>query len=309
MLSILIPAYNYNITKLVGDLHQQAVDATIEFEIIVMEDGSTLFLDENKTVSELEFCRYISLEENIGRSAIRNKLGDEAKYAHLLFLDCDTGISHDAFIRNYIPFCHQECVVLGGRIYEENIDSRHSLLAGYGKERERNDAENVKKREKYRPFTSPNFLIPKSIFNKIRFDESIKNYGHEDTIFGVMLKRESVAINCIDNPVVHIGIEDNRAFVDKTEKALYNLFSLHHSGKYPGLASESKILTHYLRLERCYLVPVIALIHKICRNQIKKNLFGATPSLFLFDLYKLGVLCSFSSEEEKRQKGSKNKER
>ena len=44
MLSILIPTYNYNITRLVVDLHQQALDTYVDFEIIVIEDGSTLFV-------------------------------------------------------------------------------------------------------------------------------------------------------------------------------------------------------------------------------------------------------------------------
>jgi len=74
MLSILIPAYNYNITRLATELHRQAMDSGVEFELIVMEDGSERFVADNKKISELEFCRHIILEKNIGRSAIRNKL-------------------------------------------------------------------------------------------------------------------------------------------------------------------------------------------------------------------------------------------
>lgn len=73
MISILIPTYNYNIANLTKELHRQALEQYAEFEIIVMEDGSTLFLNENRVVDELEFCRHIILSENIGRSAIRNK--------------------------------------------------------------------------------------------------------------------------------------------------------------------------------------------------------------------------------------------
>ena len=48
MLSILIPTYNFNITKLVGELHYQAMENYVDFEIIVMEDGYGYFLDEKE---------------------------------------------------------------------------------------------------------------------------------------------------------------------------------------------------------------------------------------------------------------------
>lgn len=82
MLSILIPTYNHNITDLVSELHKQAMETYVDFEIIVMEDGSTLFLNENKNVKVYENCTYIVHEKNSGRSAIRNQLVDEAKYEH-----------------------------------------------------------------------------------------------------------------------------------------------------------------------------------------------------------------------------------
>lgn len=294
MISILIPVYNYNVTQLVNDLHQQATDAYVEFEIIVMEDGSTLFTDENRMISELNFCRYIPLKKNIGRSAIRNKLADEAKYDHLLFLDCDSGLYNQYYIQKYLTFCHEDCVVLGGRVYEKNVEPAYSLLHTYGKERERNDLENLKKRKKHPLFTSPNFLISKSIFNQIRFDESIKGYGHEDTLFGIMLQRKGIEFKYIDNPVVHIGIEDNETFICKTEKALENLFSLYQSGKYPELVKESPILSFYEKIKWFRLRGLCRLFYRLFYKPIRKNLLSASPSLFLFDVYKLGVLCGLS---------------
>ena len=65
MLSILIPTYNYDITKLVTDLHQQATDLEIVFEIIVMEDGSEKYITENQKINALSGCRSIILNKNI----------------------------------------------------------------------------------------------------------------------------------------------------------------------------------------------------------------------------------------------------
>lgn len=289
MLSILIPVYNYNVVDLVNSLHEQAVESLVDFEIIVMEDGSVSFTDINKSIGNLNNCRHIQLPKNIGRSAIRNKLADEAKYDHLLFLDCDAGISNKYFIQKYLAFCHENCVVAGGRIYQEKIEPQFSLLSKYGRMRERNELHNIKK---YKNFTSPNFLISKPVFNSIRFDESIKGYGHEDTVFGIMLKEKNIEVKYIDNPVVHIGIEDNVTFIAKTEKGINNLYTLYSSGKYSSLASESKILSFYLKLKKYRLTFAVRGMHTAFKGLIRKNLVSKDPSLFLYDVYKLGVLCS-----------------
>ena len=37
-------------------------------------------------------------------------------------------------------------------------------------------------------------MIPKSIFSNIKFDEKISTYGHEDTLFGELLKKSQIKI-------------------------------------------------------------------------------------------------------------------
>jgi len=298
MLSILIPTYNHNITDLVSELHKQAMETYVDFEIIVMEDGSTLFLNENKNVKVFENCTYIAHEKNSGRSAIRNQLADEAKYNHLLFLDCDAEICSTNFVSKYIVFCKDDNVVLGGRIYDQNNENQqYSLIRKYGMERERNDYHNLSDRRKFPMFTTPNFLISKEIFNKIRFDESIKGYGHEDTIFGIMLHKLQIEFIFIDNPVKHIGLETNKVFIRKTENAIQNLLCLSNSGNYPLLAKESKLLTTYLRLKKARLTLLFAFAFSFFRNLLQKLLCSSHPSLRLFDLYKLLYLCKVSQQK------------
>lgn len=295
MLSILIPAYNYNVTHLVADLHHQAMENFIDFEIIVMEDGSQNFVPENSSISKLPNCKHIILTKNIGRSAIRNKLADEAIYDHLLFLDCDAEVSSSNFISKYLVFCKDENVVLGGRIYDQNnTDPQYSLIRKYGVMRERNDSHNLKNREKYPMFTTPNFLISRTVFNKIRFDESITGYGHEDTIFGIMLHKLNVEFIFIDNPVMHVGLENNEKFIQKTENAIRNLYSLHMSGKYPLLVNESKLLSAFLRIKKSGLTPLFAFKFNLTKKLLHRLLNQSNPSLLLYDLYKLLFLCKIS---------------
>ena len=51
MLSILIPTYNYDITHLVYELHKQASEAEIDFEIICLDDGSKSEINSSSTAS------------------------------------------------------------------------------------------------------------------------------------------------------------------------------------------------------------------------------------------------------------------
>ena len=97
-LSICIPVYNQDVTSLVHELHRQASRSSCAFEILLMEDGSTSFLEENSTLGSLESVRYVRLPQNVGRSAIRNRLADEARYEYLIFMDCDVFPQDDSFL-------------------------------------------------------------------------------------------------------------------------------------------------------------------------------------------------------------------
>ena len=102
MLSILVPIYNHNVTQLISDLHRQATDQFIDFEIIAFEDGSVLHYDQNKAICQKLNCRHIASEKNIGRSASRNLHPREARYDHLLFMDCNGRDCSEHFNEKYV---------------------------------------------------------------------------------------------------------------------------------------------------------------------------------------------------------------
>lgn len=294
MLSILIPVYNYNITSLVADLHKQAKETFADFEIIVMEDGSDTFLKENKEIEKLENCSYEVLKDNIGRSAIRNRLADKAKYDHLLFLDCDAEIYTPHFIEKYEAFCNEDCVVIGGTEYDTKGSSpEFSLRLKYGRKRETRPANERGKNN----FATFNFLISKNIFNKVRFDETLKTYGHEDMLFGHELKSLGYEFIQIDNPLIHRGLDNNKSFIHKTETATANLLRLYQTEKYPYLPETSKLLKHYLLLKKLHLVKIAAFKFDILKYTLRKQLTGKNPSLLLFDIYKLLHICKLSTQQ------------
>lgn len=298
MLSILIPTYNYNITRLVADLHQQAVGACVDFEMIVMEDGSTLYVEENKTVNKFAFCRHRVLTENIGRSAIRNKLADEARYDHLLFMDCDAEVCSPDFVGRYLGFCKEECVVIGGTAYDPNEkDPRYSLRLAYGRQREARSALERSQQSTYHNFATFNFLISKTLFNKVSFDENIRGYGHEDTLFGHQLHELGCAFIHIENPLIHKGLDDNETFIRKTEEGTRNLYLLYKTGRYPYLVDESKLLNTFVKLHKMRLTGLMALKFDFIRRLLQRMLCTVTPSLLLYDLYKLLFLCKTSLQK------------
>lgn len=291
MLSILIPAYNYNIVALAQSLHQQALEQLIDFELIVMEDGSTQFLNENREIEKLENCRYIISEKNIGRSAIRNKLADEAKYEHLLFMDGDAEVHSTNYIEKYLAFCHEDSIVIGGTAYDPNEHNpQYSLRLKYGRKRE---ARTAPERDKSN-FATFNFLISKKIFNRVRFDENIDGYGHEDMLFGHQLHQLGYEFIQIENPLIHKGLDDNRTFIRKTEESARNLYLLYKTGKYPYLNSESKLLNTYIQIDSYRLTRLFSFIYTLTRSVIQKCLCSKNPSLRLYDFYKLICMCKTS---------------
>lgn len=302
MLSILIPTYNYNITQLVANLHRQAIGAYVDFEIIVVEDGSKLYVKENELVSDFEFCKHIILTENIGRSAIRNKLADTAKYEHLLFMDCDAEVCSPNYIEKYIAFCKEECVVIGGTAYDPTENNpNYSLRLKYGREREAKVLEqSIKNKNRLGEkanFATFNFLISKSIFNKVRFDESIRGYGHEDTLFGHQLHELGCEFLHIDNPLIHKGLDDNKTFIKKTEEGTRNLYLLYKTGRYPFLKDESKLLHTFVSINKLKLARLFAFKFTIIKTVLEKQLSSPSPSLLLYDIYKILFLCKTSFEK------------
>lgn len=299
MLSILIPVFNYSVSRLVGELHRQALQLFIDFEIIVMEDGSNEYLEENRQIDKLSRCRYVVLEKNIGRSAIRNRLADMAKYGHLLFLDCDAEVCSAYFVEKYVSFCREESVVVGGTAYDENFnDPAYSLRLKYGRLREARPATLRNKLELSGKsnFSAFNFLIAKSIFNRIRFDETISGYGHEDTLFGHRIHELGFNVFHIDNPLIHKGLDDNPTFLFKTEEGIRNLYYLYKTGRYPFLAKESSLLNSFLTLKKLSLIEFFSFLYRIFRKSIYANLCSSNPSLILFDFYKLLYFCNYSQK-------------
>jgi glycosyltransferase involved in cell wall biosynthesis len=291
MLSILIPIYNFDIREFVTSLHAQALLCKIEFEIICMDDASSpAYKETNREVMGLKEIIYKELPENIGRAKIRNLLASSARFESLLFLDCDSKLIKPDFIAEYIKYKSHNTILCGGTHYDPNPppDPSKHLRWFYGLHREMIPAV-VRQKNVYKSFTPNNVMMPKELFLKLKFNENIVGYGHEDTLFGFKLKELKIQVHHIDNPLCHIGLEPSLVFIDKTEQALKNLkFIL--SENIP--IEDVRILHYYKLIGALKLNFLVRFIFKKVRKKIFKNLLGRQPSLLVFDVYKLGYLTS-----------------
>lgn len=295
MLSILIPTYNYDCTRLVKDLHLQAECLSIDYEIIVADDASPIavYKENIREINTLSHCRLIELEENIGRACIRNLLADKAQHEWLLFMDADAEVISPTFLTHYLSQMRQEAeVICGGLCHANTLPSHNvSLRYAYEKRADKQRAARHRARHPYNRFTPFNFLIRRRTFQAIRFDETIRNYGHEDTLFGIELEMREIPILHIDNPLRHIGLEDNQLFLEKTCSALRNLASME-----PFIKGHSSLISAYRILCRLHLSKLLMHCYNRYESKITTHLCGARPWLCLFFLYKLAYYCKVKNE-------------
>lgn len=295
MLSILIPTFNYDITALVAEVHKQSKSCNIPFEILVFDDASTDLevRKNNASINALKNTSYTILKSNIGRSAIRNKLAKSAQYSWLLFLDADVIPVNNHFVLNYVnSLSDSKPIIYGGISYKEERPNQSQLLRWvYGKKREALNS-GIRKKDIYVSFLTLNFIIRKDTFEKASFNENTPNLRYEDTLFSYDLKRKKIPITHIENPVCHLGLESSKIFLSKSKESLDAL----------NLFLNQKLIDHkYMkisrvknRLQKFKLDLLLSTIYPLLKKRFEKNLLSNTPSLFIFDLYRLSYLCNIS---------------
>ncbi|MEZ4875066.1 MAG: glycosyltransferase [Flavobacteriaceae bacterium] len=283
MISILIPTYNYHVQPLVETVHKQCELQQIPFEIVVREDASTQFLQENKAISLLNHVQYLRSEKNIGRTKTRQALADAAKHNWLLFLDADVMPVERDFIENYLRVITQEPpVVFGGIMYHEEKPQKEQLLRWvYGKKRESKTAFERRKNPHY--IISQNIMVQKNTFLEINnhLDDS---YGM-DNIFSYRLQKKNISVMHIENPVYHNGLEKSETFLKKSLLAIETLIDQEKKGTIS--TDFTSLQKGYTALKKVHIHHLARLAGRIFNRCIIKNLQSRHPSIPLLDLYKL----------------------
>jgi glycosyltransferase involved in cell wall biosynthesis len=295
MLSILIPIYNYNAYPLVQELQKQCMDCGISFEILCQDDASKSSLNAfNININALLNCSFVSLKKNLAHRENRNSLAKNAKFDYLLFIDGDSIIIDNNYIKNYIANLTGFDVIYGGRIHPEKCPSDNQKLRWkYGRFIEDKSTAN-RKIKPYQSLLFNNTIIKKDSFNKVMFDKTIKKYGHDDTQLSFQLSILKSEVNHIENPVEHGDIDNSLDYLKKTKESLENLITLYKEEKID--VEFIRVLQLYYFLKTAKLTFIISKLYTVFGKYLFKNLTGSNPSLVAFNMFRVGYLCSISKK-------------
>lgn len=299
-LSILLPSYNNVCVSLVQVLQRQAdalrgkLDKPFRYEIIVADDGSTdaACIDANRVIGDMLHCRYLRMEQNVGRAQIRNVLISESRGDYVLLIDSDLFLCDDNYLYKYATSTAD--VVYGGtRIGGEGLamvdnEANTENLKGnlryiYEKKAEPSHRAVFRQLRPNQEISVCNLYARRDIMEAHPFDSRFKAYGYEDVLFGKRLAESGIEVTHIDNPVLINEFESNSVFVKKTEEAILTLCRFEQD-----LEGYSNLKTKVSTLGRYIPLSLFRLWHRIMKNKEKRNLTGSKPSLLLFKLYKLG---------------------
>jgi len=304
-ISLLVPVCDYDIVAIVHSM-RGCIGTIPEFiEILIGDDGSS---PENKLkykALERNGVRLISSDTNIGRAAIRNMLALEARGDYLLFIDADSMIpgTAEAYIQKWVNSIGTARVISGGILYHESPpgDPDRILRWKNGRNREQKKA-SYRNKHPYSSFTTFNVLIDRTVFEKLRFNEEIRQYGHEDTLFSFQLHKAGIKVAHIDNGLVHEGLESNRDFINKTRLSVENLSKLYDCVTDKNtFATTVKLVRDFRWLHIFRLTLVLAGLFIRFRERIELRIDSANPPLWLFDFYKVSMFCTFREIHQRKK--------
>ena len=295
LLSICIPIYNQDVEVLVSQLISQIENKRNEVEILLIDDCSKAhYKNLNKVFSER--VGYVELDQNLGRSKVRNQFLQYSNSEYLLFIDCDSAIFRDDYISKYVKYIKENRpkVLVGASIYNEEYPGLNFRLRWkYGRKRE-SQAVEIRRMNPNTSFKTNNFIIARQILNEIQFREELDGYGHEDTLLGYDLNANSIEIEHIDNPVLNCQLDSNKEFLEKTEHGLKNLLKVWSIvNEDQRILDQIKILKFYVKYKDSKL---FRLLYHFFRRPSRALLKMGWVNLYLFDFYKLGYLIELSSK-------------
>jgi glycosyltransferase involved in cell wall biosynthesis len=290
-LSILIPVYNREVTPLVASLLAQVADWPGPVEVVLLDDKSAEeYRRANRPLGHWPAVRYEELPANVGRAAIRNQLAARARHEWLLLLDNDSLLPDARFLARYAralaAASESVSLFVGGTTYAPTppADPALYLRWHYGRAREMRPA-SVRQAQPTSQLTLNNALLKSELLQKNPLDERLSGYGHEDTRLGLELARAGVAVQHLDNPVLHDGLEPAATFLEKSRQAVRNLAQVLRTD---GLGADTRLAQAARRLHRLGLRnaarATLAALAPALRHHL---LTAARPSLRALDALKL----------------------
>jgi glycosyltransferase involved in cell wall biosynthesis len=239
-LSVAIPFFRYDPTPLIEALASEAAALDGAVEIILMEDGGGVaetIAPAAELAAELALpVRLLALGANLGRSRGRNRLFQETRGRHVLFLDCDMAPDRPDFLQTWIALIDAQdpAAAFGGfsmlQARPTSATRLHYALQAGGECP--TAAVRARQPEKF-VFTS-NLLVRRDVFEAEPFDEGFTGWGWEDVEWGVRVAGRYGVVH-IDNAATHLGLDDARSLLRKYEQSGVNFARI--AARHPAIVA------------------------------------------------------------------------
>ena len=97
----------------------------------------------------------------------------------------------------------------------------------------------------------------------------------------------------IDNPIYHLGLESNAVFLKKSLEAVEN--RVRYLAEVQEAQNLNSFLNYYNKLKQYKLLSIVGFGFKLVEPILKYFILSKNPSIFCFDLYRLGYICHKTS--------------
>lgn len=284
MISICIPIYNTDCSRLLHELNIQIQSIDVDFEVIVVDDGSTSLKHQNATNCKKYGFKFIENTKNLGRVASRMKLANESKHSWLLFIDADMIPKTKDYISNYYNATVKQLhdIIVGGHLYDKRA-AKGSLRLRYGKSREEASAL-IRNKNPYNNIFFGNILIKKNIFFSVFNNYTNPSYG-EDIFLSSTLKTKKSKVIHIENQTYHLGVDKNSEFLSKTKCAVETMVQLYKGHKLDLM--HIRLVSYYTFLKRYKLSNFVFICLYLLSPILKTILTRFGGPIIFIDFLKL----------------------
>lgn len=286
-LALAVPVYNFEPLELLQEAHRQMSALPFSTGIYLLNDGSPKALPQLEAWAQAhDRVHYRRAPQNQGRAATRNALARWADAEYLHFLDDQSAVELPGLWAELWAARLEYGVVYGPAAYAPTPVPGSELRWRVGVQRE---LKHFPPADPYVAFKGHHFLAHRAVWKKTQFEESLRGYGHEDSLFGLQLEAQGIPIKAVNLPVYNTQLDSNVLFLQKTRESLHNLLQI--EAQFPQWQHRFTLLRLRQKLLKISgLAAGINLLWPGGRKIMEKALQGRRPPLWLYDLYRLFYL-------------------
>ncbi len=166
-------------------------------------------------------------------------------------------------------------------------DKESNLRYKFERRSRQNAVAEMRRRSTSLDFHTTIFMARRDVLQRVRFNEHLHRYGYEDVLMGKEMQKSGIEVHHIDDPAIFFNLDDNDVFLKKTDESLRTLKEFEDE-----LRGYSRLIATTDRLKAAHLDGVFRLLYRACGKMMRRNLTGGHPSLFVFNVYKVGRLLS-----------------